>query len=290
MDPIDRWIFSRLAATVENVNKSFADLEFQSATGALHFFWWSNFCDFYLEASKPGVWSKDSRILPRISANFWQISETFFRLLSPFMPFLAAELYRRIPGREKFQIHDQKFPQNSDFSQFFHSNLESQGKMAEILVNVLRSVRKDFEISIKIPMNAQIFGLDSSEILENFSIIFQRLANFRLNFEIPEKNEKILFPEKTDGILIPEKNEILIPVDSKINLKIQFPNDFEVEKIFERFERQILKKEKNLAFLERQQKSFKYSLPETEFESQKSILIQELDRLNQLLNQFRINS
>lgn len=50
---MDRWILSRLAATIEAVNAGMKTYDFASATTALYSFWLYDLCDVYLESTKP---------------------------------------------------------------------------------------------------------------------------------------------------------------------------------------------------------------------------------------------
>jgi valyl-tRNA synthetase len=52
LDPVDRWILSRLAGTEQAVRQGFDAYDAQSACAALYRFFWNDLCDWYIEVSK----------------------------------------------------------------------------------------------------------------------------------------------------------------------------------------------------------------------------------------------
>ncbi len=60
LSPYDRWIRSRLDATIAAVRAGFAEYRFDLAAQAVYEFTWYEFCDWYLEFSKPVMQSPDA--------------------------------------------------------------------------------------------------------------------------------------------------------------------------------------------------------------------------------------
>ncbi|KAL5105185.1 Valine--tRNA ligase [Taenia crassiceps] len=98
----DRWILGRLAFAVEKSNSGFANFFFTRATTACYNFWLYEFCDIYLEYSKPLVKSNQGVNLKRaetIRHIVYTCLDVGLRLLHPFMPFVTEELFQRLPRR-----------------------------------------------------------------------------------------------------------------------------------------------------------------------------------------------
>ena len=96
---IDRWLFGRLAETVETVNAALEDYRFHEAAQGVYQFFWGDFCDWYIEWVKPDLQSTD---LERASAawkNLFAGFDAALRLLHPFMPFLTEELWHQLPQK-----------------------------------------------------------------------------------------------------------------------------------------------------------------------------------------------
>ncbi len=64
----------------------------------LYAFFWSEFCDWYLEMVKPRL--VRGRRRPRVSATLLHVLEETLALLHPLMPFVTEEIYGFVPGRE----------------------------------------------------------------------------------------------------------------------------------------------------------------------------------------------
>ena len=94
----DRWIRSRLNATVAAVRAAIADYRFDLAAQALYEFTWSEFCDWYLELSKP-VLTREHAAAAAKRGTRWTLVQTLeqlLRLAHPFMPFITEEIWQKV--------------------------------------------------------------------------------------------------------------------------------------------------------------------------------------------------
>ena len=91
-----RWIASRLNATVSEVTHALDNYEFDAAGTALYAFIWGDFCDWFLEISKPKL--RDGE--PEHIAFIAHVLEIAMRLLHPFMPFLSEEIWAKLPKHD----------------------------------------------------------------------------------------------------------------------------------------------------------------------------------------------
>lgn len=99
LDDVDHWILNRLAECEQTVRQGYDSYEIQSAVNALYHFFWSEFCDWYIEMSKPRLNDPAKRQTPQ-----WVLLtclETFLRLLHPAMPFITEEVYAVMPFPSK---------------------------------------------------------------------------------------------------------------------------------------------------------------------------------------------
>jgi valyl-tRNA synthetase len=98
--PYDRWILSRLSATVAAVREAFAQYRFDLAAQAAYEFTWHEFCDWYLEFSKPVLQSDGDDAARRGTRRTMLATlETLLRLLHPLMPFITEEVWQRVAPR-----------------------------------------------------------------------------------------------------------------------------------------------------------------------------------------------
>ena len=91
----ERWILSRLDATIREVARAIDDYEFNVAAMKLYQFIWHEFCDWYIELSKEPLDAGDERE----AAARWVLVSVFdkmLRVLHPFMPFVTEEIWQMI--------------------------------------------------------------------------------------------------------------------------------------------------------------------------------------------------
>jgi valyl-tRNA synthetase len=99
LGPVERWIRSRTAATVEAVDAAIADYQLAEVTRSLYDGIWSEFCDWGLELAKARL-GDDSLSVAAREATWWTLVESlhvFVRLLHPVMPFVTEALWSALP-------------------------------------------------------------------------------------------------------------------------------------------------------------------------------------------------
>jgi len=93
----DRWILSRLNATIRTVNHELEQYRFDRASSALYQFIWHEYCDKYIEMIKPDLKDKMSESAKATRQTMAETFETMMRLLHPFMPFITEEIWHTLP-------------------------------------------------------------------------------------------------------------------------------------------------------------------------------------------------
>jgi valyl-tRNA synthetase len=99
LGPVERWIRSRTAATVEAVDAAIAEYQLAEVTRSLYDGIWSEFCDWGLELAKVRL-ADESLPASTREATWWTLVEaldTFVRLLHPVMPFVTERLWASLP-------------------------------------------------------------------------------------------------------------------------------------------------------------------------------------------------
>ncbi|HSW93185.1 MAG TPA: valine--tRNA ligase [Gammaproteobacteria bacterium] len=143
----DSWILSRLQTTIQSVHDALANYRFDLLAQALYEFVWNEFCDWYLELSKPILMSSDSTE-EELSGTRWTlitVLENILRLLHPVMPFITEEIWQRVTPSPDRSIMLQPYPQ-------FDEQLKNTEKEAELdwlknIVIAIRTLRSEMNIS-----------------------------------------------------------------------------------------------------------------------------------------------
>lgn len=100
LNNIDKWIYSRLNRAAGAVSKAFESYRFNDAAQAVYEFFWNDLCDWYLEASKLDLYSRDHERANRAITLLIDVLEESMRLLHPFLSFITEEIYQKLPGTE----------------------------------------------------------------------------------------------------------------------------------------------------------------------------------------------
>lgn len=187
-DIASQWILSRLAFTVDEVNRNLENYRFNDATASLYHFIWHEFCDWYLEITKPLLYQDDSGEKTAVVDCLFFVLEQSLKLLHPFIPFVTEDIWHNVfdvsagaPDRElnaqpasdlsagslMFMQYPTKLPR-------FH---DAEHQM-EILLNAvtgIRSIRGELNIAPSVEIRADIKTF-SKEVED---VIYDNLVSIR---------------------------------------------------------------------------------------------------------------
>ncbi len=96
----DKWIISKLQAVIRDVTLNLNKFELGIACQILYDFMWSDFCDWYIELTKPALWSDDNAKKDNAVSVLYFVLENALKLLHPFVPFITDEIYRNLPNKQ----------------------------------------------------------------------------------------------------------------------------------------------------------------------------------------------
>ncbi|PYL08591.1 MAG: valine--tRNA ligase [Verrucomicrobia bacterium] len=152
----DKWILVRLDAAIRAISEALDEYRFSHAANTLYSFFWSEFCDWYLEASKAQIDSTR----PQRSATTVAVLDLIFsnalRLMHPFLPFLSEELWHGLGFEEREQKRNPSIlfaewpePFSEDFKQRFNLIPEAEqfGGFLHEVVEAGRTLRHDSNIA-----------------------------------------------------------------------------------------------------------------------------------------------
>jgi valyl-tRNA synthetase len=146
----ERWIHSRLSATAAQVSEHLEDFRFDLACRDLYHFFWSDFCDWYIEMAKPGLDPGSERLL--VKEVLLLTIDRALRLLHPAMPFLTEELWQKLPGHEA--VHPQticlaKFPEAVPGWELSDSDSERM-RLFQETVTIIRNDRAEKKLTHRV--------------------------------------------------------------------------------------------------------------------------------------------
>ena len=94
----DRWIISRLQQTEQTIANAMAAYRLDHASQAIYEFIWNDYCDWYLELSKPVLWDDNASADAKRGTRqtLIRVLEATLRMTHPFMPFITEEIWQRV--------------------------------------------------------------------------------------------------------------------------------------------------------------------------------------------------
>jgi valyl-tRNA synthetase len=177
----DRWIRSRLSACIAAVRSGFDEYRFDLANQAVYEFVWHEFCDWYLELTKPVLGGESATAAEKRGARetLTTVLGTAFRLLHPIVPFVTEELWLALgakSGRPSATIMLESFPEAADFARDDDATAEIEW-LKGFIVGV-RQIRGEMNLSPARPLPLCLAGgsdLDRQRVARNRAAI-DRLA------------------------------------------------------------------------------------------------------------------
>ncbi|NUN04456.1 MAG: valine--tRNA ligase [Bdellovibrio sp.] len=161
----DQWIITKLAEVTKEVEDAMEAEKFSEAATALYQFIWNQFCDWYIEFTKPimnGTNAEEKQATQLVIA---QILNRITRLLHPFAPFISEEIYQKLPIKGAACIVDQ-FPNTRNDKEFL--SLGSSQAALEIdivkeVITAIRNIRGENRISPAVKINARL-GVTNDQV------------------------------------------------------------------------------------------------------------------------------
>jgi valyl-tRNA synthetase len=146
----DRWIISRLQQAEQAVAESIANYRFDLASQAIYEFVWNEYCDWYLELSKPVLWddNADPALKKGTRRTLIRVLETTLRMAHPLMPFITEEIWQQIKtlaGAEGDTIMLQPYPE-ADQNRVDNEATSDIEWLKSVIIGI-RNIRGEMNIS-----------------------------------------------------------------------------------------------------------------------------------------------
>lgn len=146
----DRWILSELSTLMTEMNKAFASYRMDWAAQKLYEFVWNNYCDWYLELSKPVLWDESATLAAKRGTRHTlvRVLDHILRLAHPIIPFITEEIWQTIKsdaGQTATSVMLTEYPQAQDAWRDPEAELDAKWLQGVILS--IRTIRGELNIS-----------------------------------------------------------------------------------------------------------------------------------------------
>jgi valyl-tRNA synthetase len=142
----DRWIRGRLNQIIREVHQSLEAYKFNEASHTLYHFIWHEFCDWYLELTKPYLYQEgDPKRRNLTQQTLVDVLDAILKLLHPLMPFITEEIWQQLPGRkENESIMVAEFPK--PYERYDEEAVANEMGFTIEITNALRNIRGEMNL------------------------------------------------------------------------------------------------------------------------------------------------
>ncbi len=154
----DWWILSRLVQTIAEVTKSLEEFKYNEPLAQLYRFFWTDFCDWYLEWAKPRMQDRAQKPIAQNVLAF--VLDQTLRLLHPFVPFITEGIFQKLNGiipirklkglveaKEESALIVAGWPETLE--SFVDENTEKQIEIIQAAIRTVRDIRNNRNIAPK---------------------------------------------------------------------------------------------------------------------------------------------
>jgi valyl-tRNA synthetase len=146
----DKWIVSRLQKAEQAVADGIANYRFDLASQALYDFIWNEYCDWYLELSKPVLWNDEAPVAIKKGTRrtLIRVFEATLRLAHPLMPFITEEIWQRVAplaGKTGDTVMLQPYPIADQKK--IDEDAEADVRWIQLIIEGVRNIRGEMNIA-----------------------------------------------------------------------------------------------------------------------------------------------
>ena len=280
LSTIDHWIISEFQKTAAAVNLAMETYRFDLAAKEIYEFVWDEFCDWYLELTKPILNSDDATQAQKLGTQqtLARILESVLRLAHPFLPFLTEELWQKVPSTVRLSgdtIMLQPFPVADE--KLISDAASKDVDWLKTVVTGVRNIRGEMDISParQVPILFSNGSTEDQERLDKFTRELTFLVRPESLTWLGDNAEKPMSATALVGEM-----ELLVPMAGLIDKEAELA----------RLDKEIDRKQKDRAKTEGKinNPSFVEKAPEEVVQKERDKL-QDLDSALQKLNEQRVS-
>ena len=273
----DRWILGQYEATVKTYTEHLDNYRFDLAANTLYEFTWNQFCDWYLELTKP-VLFKGSEAQQRGTRNtLITVLESLLRLMHPMMPYITETIWQRVAPLAGLEtagtsIMVQGFPVYNEAS--VDAKAMDDLEWVKQFILAIRNIRGEMDISPSKPLSVLLANASSEDVrrIEENKSFLASLAKLEEFTMLENKDDAPACATSYVGNL-----EIMIPMAGLIDVEAELA----------RINKQLEKAEKGLAQVQNKLANEKFvnNAPEAVLAKENAKLAEFTDAKTKLLEQ-----
>ncbi|APE06871.1 valine--tRNA ligase [Alteromonas sp. MB-3u-76] len=165
----DRWIWAKFQQTLVEFEKALSDYRFDIAAQTVYEFTWNQFCDWYLELTKPVLSNDASSEAEKRGTRHTLINvlESLMRLMHPLMPFITDTIWQRVVPLSALNVEDDASIMVQPFPEV-EADKQDESVLADIewvkkFIVGIRNIRGEMDISPNKPLNALLRNVSDED-------------------------------------------------------------------------------------------------------------------------------
>ncbi len=209
----DKWILSRLQSTKSKVEKHLNDYRLDLMSQELYEFVWGDYCDWYLELSKPLLQDESTKL--GTQATLIKVLNEIVTLLHPIIPFITEEIFEQcntITCSNNTSLMTQAYPEVDD--KLVSTDAEDEIKWLQTFILGIRQIRGEMNIppSKPLPCFVQNVSQTDEKYLQDNANILNSLAKIENIQTLSNKEDA---PESATALV--GEMKVLIPLAGLID-------------------------------------------------------------------------
>ena len=206
----DKWILTKLQGVIKDVRKNLEKYEIGLALAKLYDFIWSDYCDWYIELTKPMLYSQnEDKKVNALSTLKYVLSE-ILKLIHPFVPFITEEIWSYLNLSETVML--EKYPTYNE-SLDFVKEFEDFEKVKEV-IGKIRNIRAEMNVPVSKRVHLYLLTPEK-EVFESASAYIEKLAGVSEIIFVSAKEEA---GNKTCGAAT-SGAELFIPLGELVDME-----------------------------------------------------------------------
>jgi valyl-tRNA synthetase len=213
LNDADKWILNKLNKIIRLTTKALTKYDIGLAAAKLYEFVWDDFCDWYIELSKPALYSDDAKRRGESLAVLNFVLSNILKLLHPFAPFITEEIYQSLTDKnvkttESIMISE--FPTVIKKAAAAKNNFEN-------IIEIIRGVRNiRSEMNVAPSKKIRLYIVSEKEKFINKNILFiKKLCNAD---EAVVSADKSALKERTVAAVF-DFGEVLVPLEGLVDVE-----------------------------------------------------------------------
>lgn len=203
LEPVDKWIISKLNRLVADVTENMDKFELGIAVSKVYDFIWDEFCDWYIEMVKPRLYNSDNAASS--NSALWTLKTVLvsaLKLLHPYMPFITEEIFGSLePDEESIMISN--WPVYSEERNFTRE--ESDIERIKEAVREIRNVRTEMNVAPSKKATVVVVS-ESEEVRRAFETGSLFFGSLSYASEVIVQSDISGIPEDAVSVVIPDAN------------------------------------------------------------------------------------